>query len=136
MTDSSHDSQIWGIEPEVAACSKSMPSSKASYHVVHIDLVPSAFFITPKVDQYLRLCAKRLSELISREFHDIPVTATYLQGSIHESKRDRRAADAVQVQIFSNPIWWRCLPPVSSIGQKKSSVLSDALKGAFPLPLF
>ncbi|KAL5971463.1 hypothetical protein TSMEX_000795 [Taenia solium] len=110
MTDSSHDSSIWNIETEVSSCPKSMPSSMASYHVAHIDLVPSTFFITSKVDQYLRLCAKRLSELIAREFHGILVTVTYLQGNIHESKRDRRAADATHFQSFSNPIWWRCLP--------------------------
>ncbi|CDS41838.1 expressed conserved protein [Echinococcus multilocularis] len=129
MADSSYDSSI-GSEFDVTNLSKSMSSSKASYHVAHIDLVPSTFFITSKVDHYLRLCAKRLLELISKEFPDISVTATYLQGNIHESKRDRRAVDAVQAQVFSNPIWWRCLPPFNV--HDKYSTFSEGAKGMSP----
>ncbi|KAL5110553.1 hypothetical protein TcWFU_006606 [Taenia crassiceps] len=75
----------------------------------------------PAQNQYLCLRCRTTSSTLTwfpalfsslpREFHDIPVIVTYLQGNIHESKRDRHASDAVQVQIFSNPIWWRCLPP-------------------------
>ncbi|VDM33847.1 unnamed protein product [Hydatigera taeniaeformis] len=104
--DSSQEGPIGNMESDVAFSLKSVPSSKVSYRVAHIDIVPSTFFITPKVDQYLRLCAKNLSEFISKEFPDISVSVTYLQGT-----HDRRSSDIVKFQVFSNPIWWKCLPP-------------------------
>ena len=88
-------------------------SSKPSYRVAQVDIVPSTFFITPTIDLHLRQCLKSICELISKENPGIPVTVSFLQGCSNRSSYDVDKNDHVEVQSFRNPLWWKCLSTVS-----------------------
>nr|CDS25749.1 expressed conserved protein [Hymenolepis microstoma] len=101
----SSDRQKSFVERKI--CTKSpMPLtlSKNAHDVIHVDIIPSRFLITPEIENLLRRIAVQFVNFIQAKYSHSRVTVSYPQCC------EKTAIPNSSFQVFKNPQIWRCYP--------------------------
>lgn len=104
----SDERQESSVERRLGAKSPSKPPtpSKKPNDVLHIDIIPSHFLITPKIENCLRKIAIQFVNFIKKKYSQTRVAVTYPQ---YCEKSDNSNSF---VQVYKNPQIWKCYPKV------------------------
>ncbi|VUZ51806.1 unnamed protein product [Hymenolepis diminuta] len=102
----SDERQESSVERRIGAKSPSKPPtpSKKPNDILHIDIIPSHFLITPKVEDCLRKIAIQFVSFIKKKYSQTRAVVTYPQCC---GKSDSSNSF---VQVYKNPQIWKCYP--------------------------